>query len=159
MNLSDNILILVPLSIKDAGQYAALYREREIWENFREAIFREGESDEAFTLRILNGCQYIWTIRLAENPERIIGDIALHDWDQETAGIEFGGTLYPAFQGQNLMQRALALVIPFAVDKLAVKSITGITTPDNARAIRMAEKAGFIRISEDDHAVTLKKAL
>ena len=113
LTLTDNFLLLVPLTLADSAHYAFIYKHREIRENFREAIFREGETDDAFTQRILKGCNYIWTIRLAENSQVIIGDIALHDWNRQNADIEFGGTLNPEYQGRNLMRCALKLVIEF----------------------------------------------
>jgi len=53
-----------------------------------------------FTRRIISLCEFIFTIRSKENPDRIVGDCALHHWNKETNEIVIGGSLYPEYWGK-----------------------------------------------------------
>lgn len=49
------------------------------------------------------------------------------------------------YAGQGLMLEALNLVVPFAFETLRLHRIEAACIPDNARSVRVLEKAGFQR--------------
>ena len=151
--LSDHRLILKVLTQGDAVQFHALYRYA------RQDAVGQHEDAGQFAQRIAAKCEMIWTIRLAQQPETIIGDCALHDWDASAREFAFGGSLLPEYQGQQVMGDAFSLVAAFARAGYGARSMICYTSPVNLRAIRFAEKQGFIRCHSTVDSVVLRKAL
>ncbi|MCW3465047.1 GNAT family N-acetyltransferase [Chitinophaga nivalis] len=150
-------IILEPLTIADAAGFYALYTVRE-----KEATvspFLPEETPAAFTQRIIALCAYIFTIRLAAQPDVMIGDCALHDWNEQTGEIEIGGSLFPEYRGKGYMQAAFGLLETLAQQHFPVKRILGKTTPENRNAVRLVEKLGFVQVSADDTTVVMGKTL
>lgn len=154
MELKNDTLLLKLLSDKDAAVYYKLYTER-----MHEQPFLPDETPLAFTTRILQLCNVLFSIRLRNQPEIIIGDCALHDWDQKNNEIEIGGSLFKAYQGKGYMQSAFDLLIEHAKDRYQVKKIIGKTQVDNNSAIRLVEKLGFQKEKEENSTMILSKIL
>ncbi|GEP93347.1 ribosomal-protein-alanine N-acetyltransferase [Chitinophaga terrae (ex Kim and Jung 2007)] len=154
MELNNDTIFLKQISEKDAPAYYDLYAER-----MHEQPFLPDETPLAFTTRITQLCNVLFTIRLRNRPDIVIGDCALHDWDPETGAIEIGGSLFKAYQGKGYMQSAFDLLIKYAKDRYQVKKITGKTQVDNSHAIRLVEKLGFKKEKEEDSIVVLSKIL
>lgn len=157
--LSDLRLELVPLTKNDANRYHELYTTLDALEVYNEKAILDRESPSEFTARILSYCVGIWTIRLTEEPDKIIGDCALHHWMQVKGEIEIGGTLFPDFWGRNMMQEAFSQLFTFAQQTLNVHTIIGITQANNSRATRMVLKLGFKITSRNENEIILKKKL
>jgi ribosomal-protein-alanine N-acetyltransferase len=154
LELENDRILLKPLSEKDSLVYYKLYCER-----IEEDPFLPDETPWAFTSRILHLCNCLFTLRPVNRPEEIIGDCALHDWDQENKEIEIGGSLFKSYQGQGYMQSAFTLLIEYAKAHYQVKKIIGKTQADNNHAIRLVEKLGFQKEKEEGGIVILSKIL
>lgn len=87
----------------------------------------------------IQASNYIWTIRLKNQPEKIIGVCALHHWNKIKKDIEIGGTLLPEYWGKNMMKRVFEQLLEF-VGKLWIDTIIGKKSPRNIQAIKMVEK-------------------
>lgn len=152
MQLKNDTLLLKPLTEQDAPVYYKLYAER-----MHEHPFLPEETPLAFTARILQLCNVLFTIRLTNQPDIIIGDCALHHWDQKNNEIEIGGSLFNAFQGKGYMQLAFVLLLEYAKVHYHVKKVIGKTQVDNLPAIRMVEKLGFQKETEINNTIVLGK--
>lgn len=153
--LQNNHIILQPLTPADSASYYQLYNALYPVES----PFLPGETAEAFTARIINACSYIWSIRLKTDPGTIIGDCALHDHDESLQEIEIGGSLFPAYQGKNIMHEAFTLILDFVKNELKLKAIVGKTTPQNIAAIKLVEKLRFSISDTNNEETILRKTL
>ena len=151
--LSDQRLILKVLTQHDAEQFFALYRRVQ-----QDAVGQHEDAGQ-FAQRIAAKCEMIWTIRLAGQPDIIIGDCALHGWDASARELAFGGSLFPEYQGQQVMGDAFSLVAAFARVGYSAKSMICRTSAGNLRAIRFAEKHGFTPCHLTADSVVLRKVL
>lgn len=152
--LKNDMVLLNLLSDKDALVYYELYSER-----IEESPFLEGETPLAFTTRILHLCNVLFTIRLSNHPDIIIGDCALHDWNKEKGEIEIGGSLFKVWQGKGYMQAAFNILIKYAKNHYQVKKVIAKTDLGKYQAIRLVEKLGFQREREEGSIVVLGKIL
>ncbi|MEZ0453686.1 GNAT family N-acetyltransferase [Sphingobacterium thalpophilum] len=159
LNLVNDQVVLCPLTEADADFFYAIYSHPQLAVNFDESPFLENETAIGFTKRIISVCEYNFTIRSTENPQIIIGDCALHHWDQTTEQIAIGGSLLPEYWGKGFMQAAFGLLFLLAKENLGVKSIVAVTTTRNHKAIRLAEKMGFKKIEANEVDTVLRKEL
>jgi len=148
--LSNDKVVLDNLTLEDAVFFYKLYTHPEMTVNFDESPFTLNESSTEFTERIISLCQYIFTIRPTEQPDLIIGDCALHHWNQQKKEIEIGGSLLPEYWGKGYMQSAFELLTIIAKQELGVKTLLGKTKTRNLKAIRLAEKMGFKKHRSDN---------
>ncbi|MDO1451622.1 GNAT family N-acetyltransferase [Rhodocytophaga aerolata] len=155
--LTNGDLLLKRLSLADAEALYALYTLPEVNQHFESSPFLPEETAISFTSRIIANCAFIWTIRLQGEPEKIIGEAALHHYDQQQKAIEIGGSLLPAYWGKNLMKQAFELLIEFAGQTLKVEQIIGKTSLDNRQAIKMVEKLGFQHVGVVENEIILRK--
>ena len=117
-------------------------------------IKSNGQGATHFTERIITSCKYIFKIRPKDNPELIIGDCALHHWNQQKREIEIGGSLLPKYWGKGYMQAAFELLIIIAKKELRVEALLGQTKTSNIKAIRFFEKMGFVKHQIDGQATS-----
>ncbi|MFY1047181.1 GNAT family N-acetyltransferase [Chryseobacterium sp. GP-SGM7] len=145
-------ILLIPLQIQDFKQYYHLYYPDSYNDYENLAI--------DFTQDILQRCNEIFTIRMIENKNQIIGDCALHHWNQLKNEIEIGGSLKPEFWGKGIMADAFKILINLAKDKYNVQTIVAKTEKSNSKAIKFASKLGFnLVINENKKEVKLIKHL
>ncbi|ANH83240.1 hypothetical protein A8C56_21680 [Niabella ginsenosidivorans] len=156
---SSNRIILQKLTVADALPFYTLYTYRKERTDFTENPFRKDERPAAFTERIIALCECIFTVRIKEKPEQIIGDCALHDWDPATGEIEIGGSLFPEFWGLGLMHAAFELLIGIAKNEFLAKAIIGKTNVDNRNAIRLVQKMGFQKDRVSGNGIIMRKQL
>ncbi|HAO07662.1 MAG TPA: hypothetical protein DCQ50_11865 [Chryseobacterium sp.] len=159
MILSDKIVVLKKLSLEDAESYYKIYSHPAIIMSYDESPFLKNETPAQFTERIIRLCEYIFTIRPANQPHLIIGDCALHHWNKQQKSIEIGGSLFPDFWGKGYMKAAFELLIKFSKQQLAVKSIYGSTSASNAKAIRLVQKMGFEKYQLNGPNIIMKKEI
>jgi ribosomal-protein-alanine N-acetyltransferase len=157
--LSDGKALLKKATTADAAFFYNLYSRPELLENFDESPFLPNETPVQFTDRIISLCVYIWTIRPVRQPDLVIGDCALHHWNQDTHEIVIGGSLSPGYWGQGFMQSAFGLIIPVAREVLGVKTVLGSTKTRNINAIRLVEKMGFAKSFADANDTIMRKVI
>lgn len=155
--LTKGELLLQKLILADAAAFYELYNLPEVNQHFESSPFLPEETAISFTGRIIANCAFIWTIRLQREPEKIIGEAALHHYDRQQKTIEIGGSLLPQYWGKNLMKQVFELLIDFAGQTLGIEQIIGKTSPDNRQAIKLVEKLGFQRVGVIENEMILKK--
>ena len=156
---SNNKVILEHLTADNADFFYNIYSHPQLIVNFDESPFLPNETSIEFTNRIISHCEFIFTIRLIENPQLIVGDCALHHWNKETNEIEIGGSLLPEYWGQGLMQSAFELLTVIAKQDLGIKILLGPTKTRNHKAIRLVEKMGFKKYQVDKYDTVMRKEI
>lgn len=98
----------------------------------------------------LDGHSIHWGIA-DKTSNRIVGTCGYYRGLAEGAG-ELGCILLPEFTGKGYMHEALQLAIEFGIQRIGLKRIFAITTRQNAPAIKLLERLGFVKIAdlEDD---------
>ncbi len=150
-------ILLKPLTMADANSFYALYKNPEV--NHGREPFLPDESPLEFTSRIIAACVEIFTIRLAEEAETVIGDCALHDPDDERQEMEIGGSLLPAFQGKGYMREAFRWLEQRAKEHHRMQRLISKTELRNKSAIRLMETLGYLKCSEEKDLITFSKSL
>lgn len=159
MKLSNEKILLKPLTVDDADFIHKIYTHPALTVNFDESPFLPNETVEQSTARLIEVCQYIFTIRPIENPDLIIGDCALHHWDEEKKEVVIGGSLFPEYWGKGLMQSAFELLTEIAKQELGAKVLLGPTKTRNEKAIRLVEKMGFAKYHVDEQDTIMRKEI
>ncbi|MFD2163030.1 GNAT family N-acetyltransferase [Paradesertivirga mongoliensis] len=157
--LSNRKVILKNLTVNDAKFFHGLYTHPALAINFDESPFLPNETPIEFTERIISICEYIFTIRPTDNPTLIIGDCALHHWDKLNKEIEIGGSLLPEYWGKGYMQAAFDLLVEVSKQELGVTALMGQTKTQNVKAVKFAEKMGFVRCKTDARDTLMRKVL
>jgi ribosomal-protein-alanine N-acetyltransferase len=75
--------------------------------------------------------------------DRCIGMVNYHHSEARNQRLEIGYILAPALQGRGLMAEAVAALIAYCFDELAVHRIEVLIHPDNVASIRLVERLGF----------------
>jgi ribosomal-protein-alanine N-acetyltransferase len=157
--LTNGMVVLKQLTVSDREMFYQLYTDEALTAHFGQSPFLAGETDLAFTKRIIASCDFIWTIRQQQNPAIIIGDCALHHYDSNRKTIQIGGSLLPVYWGKDIMKQAFELLITFIEQALPVEQILGKTSPHNRQAIRLVEKLGFQPVGIVENEMVLSKKL
>lgn len=150
-------ILLKPLTMADAKSFYALHKNPGV--NHGHEPFLPNENAIEFTSRLMAACVEIYTIRLAEQEETIIGDCALHDPDYQQREIEIGGSLLPAFQGKGYMREAFRLLGPRAKEQHGMHALIAKTGEDNRGALLLMNKLGYTRHAEENGLMTFRKPL
>lgn len=152
--IKENI-ILKQLIDADALAFHRLYNPGGAWGH----AITGTKTPLEFTRHIISLCNLIFSIRMADAPDYIIGDCALHDWDKTKGEIEIGGTLLPEFWGKGIMKGAFELLIARAQQQYLVNKIIAKTEKENHKAIKFALKMGFEETGTDADTLVLTKYL
>lgn len=156
---SNEKVVIEQLSVENADFIYELYSNLKLVEYFDESPILQNETSTEFTERIISLCEYIFTIRPIDQPDLIIGDCALHHWNQEKKEIEIGGSLLPEFWGKGYMQSAFELLTVIAKQELGVETLLGQTKARNLKAIRFSEKMGFEKYKFINQDTIMKKVI
>ena len=142
-------LILRPLEIGDAPQIQELFPQWEVvrfllnrvpWpyppdgalEHLRDVALPAMERGEAWT----------WTLRLKEDPDKLIGIITLIRGDHDNRGF----WLAPSHQRQGLMSEACAWANDFWFDELGFPVLRVAKAVANTASRRISEKQGMRKV-------------
>ncbi|MBN8822840.1 MAG: GNAT family N-acetyltransferase [Spirosoma sp.] len=145
--------------MKDADFFYELNAHPALIANVDESPFLPNEIPTEFTERISALCDYIFTVRTTEKPNVLIGDCALHHWDQQNKEVVIGGSLVPDYWGKGYMQAAFNLLAEIAKQELGVKALVGCTKTKNTKAIRLVEKMGFVKYQFDEQNTVMRKEI
>lgn len=151
--ISRSNIILKTLSDKDAFAFYHLYHAD------KERVVAGAKTPLEFTRHIIELCNEIYSIRLADHPNEIIGDCALHDWSTAKREIEIGGTLLPGYWGKGVMKVAFDFLIARAQQQYLVDKLIAKTEKENLKAIKFAQKMGFQEAAMKGDTVVLIKYL
>ncbi len=158
-DISNKQLLLKRLTEKDAIAFHSLYFPKDGQESEKVESNENCRAAFEFTESIISQCNDIFTIRTTANPEKIIGDCALHHWNKQKNEIEFGGSLLPDYWGKGLMATAFLIMIPYAQQTYAIKKVVANTTAENINALKFAAKLGFRIVETMENNVLLEKDL
>jgi len=75
--------------------------------------------------------------------DRCIGMVNYHHREARNRRLEIGYIVMPARQGQGLGAEAVAALVEYCLESLAVHRIEALIHPDNAPSIRLVERLGF----------------
>ncbi|WP_263366415.1 GNAT family N-acetyltransferase [Edaphobacter bradus] len=149
-------LVLRPLRLSDADQVQPLFAHWEVVKYLNVRVpwpFPEGGVfayyGELALPAVERGEEWHWTIRLKDEPERIIGAISLH-LNRE---INRGFWIAPEWRGQGLMTEAVAEVTRFWFEDLRQPVLRTKKAVANAasRAISAREGMRCVQETEDDY--------
>ena len=85
-----------------------------------------------------------WAISLKSDP-KLIGTITFWNVQKEHYRAEIGYALHPQFQGQGIMQEAIAAVLDYGFNTVKLHSVEANVNPNNAASIHLLERNGFVR--------------
>jgi RimJ/RimL family protein N-acetyltransferase len=143
--LSTLRLLLTPISSKDAADIFELFTDKKVLKNYGIAPHKNLAETRKLIELLTNPNHLSWGIRQKSKTDKLIGLCSLHDWNKAQRNIEIGCTLSSRYWGLGIMQEAFKVLIDYAAQNLQVQQIIGKTTIENARAIRLVEKLGFIQ--------------
>jgi len=149
-------IILREMSVKDSESFYRLYFEDESAIQNQTAN-KEHMNPIQFTEYILSLCEELFSIRTVENEHTVIGDCALHHWNQVEKKIEIGGSLLPEYWGKGIMSAAFKLLIAVAKEKYQANVLVAKTEITNLKALKFAKKLGFQKISNEGDIIILEK--
>ena len=138
-------LLLTPISLTDAADIFDLFTDKKILKNYGIPPHKNLQETIKLIRLLTNHKHFSWGIRLKTKPEKLIGLCSLHDWNRPEKNIEIGCTLSSRYWGLGIMQEAFKELIHYAGLHLQVEQVIGKTTVENARAIRLVEKLGFVQ--------------
>ena len=146
-------LILRTLSIDDAAQIQELFPHWEIVRYLRNVIPWPYPADGAlqfirdFALpAIARGDEWIWTLRLKSEPERVIGVINLRRGPHDNRGFWLG----LAWQGQGLMSEACVWANDFWFETLGFPVLRVAKAVANTTSRRISEGQGMRLIGNEE---------
>jgi len=160
--LATRRLVLREITATDCDWYLAHFSLPEIvhGQGFAAPADRraaEGELREYVLDLFADRGGFRWGIALQHDPA-LIGSIGLYAWvDEPLAQAELGYDLAPPFWGRGLMSEALDTVLDFAFGPMGLQRVEAKVLTDNARSMRLLERAGFHREArlfesgEDEH--------
>ena len=149
-------LILRPLEIADADQIQQLFPHWEIVRYLLNRVPWPYPPDGALQYcrdialpQMERGEAWHWTIRLANEPSRLIGFISLVKGDHDNRGFWLGS----AWQGQGLMGEACAWANDFWFDTLGFPILRVAKAIANTASRRISEKQGMrvVAVEERDY--------
>ena len=141
-----NRLILRPQQLADAEQIQLVFPQWEIVRFLMNRVPWPYPPDAAFTYirdvalpQMERDEAWHWTIRLATEPDRIIGSISLTRGENDNRGF----WLAPAWQGQGIMSEACIWVNDFWFDSLRFNVLRVSKAVGNTSSRRISEKQGM----------------
>ena len=107
----------------------------------------ETEAESARWVKILakttSPYEYLAWAVADKRSDRCIGMVNYHHRQARNNKLEIGYILAPAKQGRGLMTEAVAALLAFCFEELAVHRVEALIHPDNAASIRLAKGLGF----------------
>jgi RimJ/RimL family protein N-acetyltransferase len=149
-------LLLQPLSVADAEQIQALFPHWAVVRLLNAIVPWPYPPDGALTYirdialpAIARGDEWIWTLRLKPDADRVIGSIGLKRSDEENRGFWLG----LPWHGQGLMTEAADAATDFWFDVLKFPVLRVPKAAANAASRKISEKQGMrvIAVVERDY--------
>ena len=149
-------LLLRPLQLSDAAQAQPLFSKWEIVRHLTNKVPWPYPPDGAHAFyrdvalpAVQRGDAWHWTLRLKEEPERLIGGICLMKSEDENRGFWLG----LPWQGRGLMTEACLPVTDFWFDTLGFKKLRVPKAKENepSRRISVSEGMRLVAAEERDY--------
>lgn len=139
-------LLLRPLTLLDEMEIFEL-RSNDVVNRFLDRPKAQSLEDaRRFIQKIIENVQLnegiYWALAFQNDP-RLIGGITLWNFDLKNDTAEMGYELLPQYQGQGLMQEALAKVIEYAFTTMQLRSIVAASHIHNNGSLNLLKKNHF----------------
>jgi RimJ/RimL family protein N-acetyltransferase len=86
----------------------------------------------------------------------LAGDCACHFLKNESAGVELGFTISPAYQRRGYASEAVAALLDFLLRRAGYRRVTASTDPRNLPSVRLLRKLGFALEAHEKQSLLLK---
>lgn len=146
LRLETRRLLLRPLELADADQVQALFPRWEIVKYLANVVPWPYPADGALTFlrnvalpAVARGDMWVWTLRLKDNPRRVIGCINLKRSDEDNRGFWLGVD----WQGRGLMIEAADAVTAFWFETLNFPLLRVSKAAANTASRKISEKQGM----------------
>lgn len=145
-------LLLCPIVLADAPQIQQLFSHWEIVRYLRNVVPWPYPPDGALThLRkalpsIERGEQWLWSLRLKENPGQIIGMLHLRRGERDHRGFWLG----LPWQGRGLMREACVWANDFWFETLGFPVLRVTKAAENLASRRLSEKMGMRLVGAEE---------
>ena len=151
--LTTERLTLRQLVIADEQEIFTLRSDREVNKYLDRQISNTIEDARNFINKVnenisKNDSLY-WAITLGDS-NILVGTICLFGFSDDNSKCEIGYELLTNFQGQGIMNEAVAKVIDHAFNTIKVQKIEAFFHKDNQRSIKLLEKFLFSNSNETD---------
>ncbi len=149
-------LMLVPLSLDDAGQVQALFAHADVVRYLATVVPWPYPADGALSYirdtvlpAMERGEQWHWSIRRRDDPACLIGCIGLTSGGETNRGFWLG----LAWQRQGFMTEAVDAVTDFWFDVLGFEMLRAYKAIDNRGSRRISERSGMriVQTGERDY--------
>lgn len=147
-------LLLRPLKVTDAEQVQPLFARWEIVQYLANKIPWPFPEDGALVYyrdvavpAMERGEQWHWTLRLREDPERVIGCISLLEGEDINRGFWLG----VEWQRRGLMSEACEVVTDYWFDELKFPLLRIPKAAPNLASRRISEKTGMRLLKVEEH--------
>jgi len=114
------------------------------------------EDARIFIKKIMDGVaegKSVYKVITSADSNEFLGTICLWGFDSERLQMEIGYELLPVHEGKGIMREALSKMIEHAFRVMGLRRIVAGLHRDNKRSIRLLEKNGFLKESEDGNIV------
>ena len=146
-------LLLRPLELVDAEQIQQVFPQWEVVRYLTDTIPWPYPKDGALAFcrdhalpAVGRGEQWIWTLRLKTEPERLIGLIHLMTRDNDNRGF----WLHPRWQRRGLMTEACDIVTDYWFNTLRFPVLRAPKAVANAASRRISAKQGMRLVATED---------
>lgn len=150
--MQNEYIQIVPAAVSLTEQVVNYYiRNRQFLQEFApirpEEFFSFDYQEEALAREVLDfkaGKSYHFYIKLLEQPQKIIGVIALNNVVMESFCSAFlSYKLDENYINQGYMTMAISMLVPYAFDELHLHRIEANVMPRNKASLRVLEKNNF----------------
>lgn len=155
-------LLLRPLQLADAEQTQQLFPQWEVVKFLNASVPWPYPPDGALSYvrdialpAVARGDEWYWTLRLKDQPEKLIGLIGLKKGEQENRGFWLG----PPWRGKGLMTEAVVAANDYWFDVLGFSFMRVLKAVANIESIRISEKTGMRRVSTAEREFVVGRLL
>ena len=149
-DLTTERLALRQLSEDDLDQFFILKSDKRLLKTYdaKPKTYEEARRKlQELNRDIATNRSITWAITL-KGRDHLIGSICYWNIAPEESKAEIGYDLLVDWQGRGIMQEAVAAVINYGFQGMALRRIEAVPNPDHARSIRLLERNHFIRGAE-----------
>jgi ribosomal-protein-alanine N-acetyltransferase len=146
-------LLLQPLQLADAEQTQQLFPQWEVVKFLNASVPWPYPPDGALSYyrdvalpAVDRGDEWYWTLRLKDQPEKLIGLIGLMKGEHTNRGFWLG----LPWQGKGLMTEAVIAANDYWFDVLGFSVLRAPKAIANAESIRISQKTGMRRIHTEE---------
>ena len=100
-------------------------------------------SDLLFLINLFRQKRGIYWGICTKKDDKLIGTCGYESWHRSHARLELVYDMSPNYWGNNIMHKALKIIIAFAFQTMPVNRIEAVTTPDNLKSIKVLTKLNF----------------